>query len=178
MPDGGKIRIALQKEGGAGDGKTAGYLRLSVSDDGFGMDDETLKKAIEPFFSTKPVGKGTGLGLSMVHGLVVQLGGVFQLSSEVGKGTTATLLLPVASVPASTTAQPEADQGVSARAVTILVVDDDPLIASSAVNMLEDLGHTVIEANSAKRALEILEEGRPVDPVSYTHLTLPTILRV
>jgi CheY-like chemotaxis protein len=98
----------------------------------------------------------------MVHGLLVQLGGRFQLSSEPGKGTLATLLLPIASMPAAVAA-PEAKAPASARAATILVVDDDPLIASSAVNMLEDLGHTVLEANSAREALAILEKGQPVD---------------
>ena len=168
MPEGGKIHIAIEKQDAAPDqeGESAGYLCLSVSDTGSGMDQETLDKAIEPFFSTKPVGKGTGLGLSMVHGLVVQLGGRFHLSSEVGKGTVATLTLPVASAPAAIATQEagtDAEAAASIRTATILVVDDDPLIASSAVNMLEDLGHTVIEANSGKRALEILDEGQSVD---------------
>ena len=61
-----------------------------------GMPPEILKRAVEPFFSSKPLGKGTGLGLSMVHGLAVQLGGALQLTSAIGKGTTATLILPVA----------------------------------------------------------------------------------
>jgi CheY-like chemotaxis protein len=126
------------------------------------MDAETVKRAIEPFFSTKPVGKGTGLGLSMVHGLAVQLGGRLELSSTVGKGTTATLWLPIAEQPAPTETEPE-PQVVSGRSATILLVDDDPLVASGAVDMLEDLGHKVIEANSAKRALEILDRGQPVD---------------
>ena len=64
------------------------YLKLSVVDTGAGMTPDILKRAIEPFFSSKPFGKGTGLGLSMVHGLVVQLGGALELSSAVGKGTT------------------------------------------------------------------------------------------
>ena len=89
------------------------------------MTPEILKTAIEPFFSTKPLGKGTGLGLSMVHGLAVQLGGALQLSSTVGKGTTATLVLPVA------TAAPEAERRAgrctrSSRSAVILFVDDDP----------------------------------------------------
>ena len=78
----------------------ARYLKLSVIDTGTGMTPEILKRAIEPFFSSKPLGKGTGLGLSMVHGLAVQLGGALQLSSTVGKGTTATLMLPVATAAA------------------------------------------------------------------------------
>ena len=165
MPNGGKIHISVQRAGSASghDNSSECFLLLSVSDTGSGMDEETLKKAIEPFFSTKPVGKGTGLGLSMVHGLVVQLGGRLQLTSQVGKGTTATLWLPVASKPASVRAMSNSSEVTPVRAATILVVDDDSLIASSTVNMLEDLGHTVIEANSAKQALEILDQGQAID---------------
>ena len=84
-------------EGNHGQRLTPGqYLRVRVTDTGTGMDDATLAKAIEPFFSTKPAGKGTGLGLSMTHGLAMQLGGAFSLSSQVGVGTTATLWLPAA----------------------------------------------------------------------------------
>ena len=164
MPDGGEIKIGVEKED---DGKRAGlsakaYLRLSVADTGWGMDAATLKRAIEPFFSTKPPGKGTGLGLSMVHGLAVQLGGLLELSSKVGKGTTATLWLPIAATQ-STIEVPQIEELRESRKATILVVEDDPLIAMSTVDMLEDLGHTVVEANSGKRALEILEGGRSVD---------------
>jgi PAS domain S-box-containing protein len=164
MPSGGEIRITLRPEetGDRKDGEH-GCLLLSVADNGTGMDSETLARAIEPFFSTKPVGKGTGLGLSMVHGLAVQLGGRLLLESKVGQGTTATLRLPIA-VKKSDHADASSEEArASARAATILVVDDDQLIASSTVNMLEDLGHTVIEANSAKRALEIIDNGQTVD---------------
>jgi CheY-like chemotaxis protein len=164
MPDGGTLSISVEKEqvGAEKSLREGSYLKVQVSDTGSGMDTATLKKAVEPFFSTKPVGKGTGLGLSMVHGLAVQLGGLLELSSEVGKGTTATLWLPIAtnSLPVK---EPAVLQVTPGRPVTILVVDDDPLIAMSAVNMLEDLGHTAIEANSAQRALEILEAGQAVD---------------
>jgi CheY-like chemotaxis protein len=159
MPQGGKIDIS------AGFVAADNRLFVKVVDTGTGMDEETLKKAAEPFFSTKPVGKGTGLGLSMVHGLAVQLGGKFELASSLGEGTTATLWFPPADVETVVT-PPEADQKpeVSPAHVTILVVDDDPLIAAIAIDMLEDLGHRVIEANSAKRALEILgEEDHQID---------------
>jgi len=98
MPDGGSIEIRVDEYQAGNDPvlKPGRYLRLSVIDTGMGMTSEILKRAVEPFFSSKPLGKGTGLGLSMVHGLAVQLGGALQLSSTVGKGTTATLLLPVA----------------------------------------------------------------------------------
>ena len=165
MPNGGKIHISVRRAGSASghDNSSKDFVLLSVSDTGSGMDEGTLKKAIEPFFSTKPVGKGTGLGLSMVDGLVVQLGDRLQLTSQVGKGTTATLWLPVASKPASVRAMPNSSKVTPVRVATILVVDDDPLIANSTVNMLEDLGHTVIEANSARQALEILDQGQAVD---------------
>jgi PAS domain S-box-containing protein len=138
------------------------YLCLRLSDTGSGMDEATLKKAIEPFFSTKPTGKGTGLGLSMVHGLAVQLGGMLEIESTVGKGTTATLWLPIASEPAPVVAPKPAAPENGSRAI-ILVVDDDPLIAMSTVEMLEDLGHKAIECNSAAQALEVLKDGQTVD---------------
>ena len=164
MQGGGVISIRIDKAPAPpGMGlKDAEYLRLKLSDTGSGMDEETMKKAIEPFFSTKPTGKGTGLGLSMVHGLAVQLGGMLQLESTVGQGTTATLWLPMAATPAPIAEPTPVPMDTGSRA-TILVVDDDPLIAMSTVEMLEDLGHRVIEANSAAQALAILKDGQSVD---------------
>jgi signal transduction histidine kinase/DNA-binding response OmpR family regulator len=164
MPDGGSIEIAAeQSQTDKAKNLPAGsHIRIQVRDSGSGMDAETLKKAVEPFFSTKPLGKGTGLGLSMVHGLAVQLGGLLELSSELGKGTVATLWLPIATMPVATI-EPEAPQTANARAAIILVVDDDPLIAMSTVDMLEDLGHTAIEANSASQALAIVETEQALD---------------
>ncbi|MDY6964232.1 MAG: response regulator, partial [Pseudomonadota bacterium] len=146
--------------------------RLSVKDTGVGMDEQTLKKAIEPFFSTKPTGKGTGLGLSSVHGLATQLGGKFDLKSSPGCGTTATLWLPEAedlAIAPEFERTKEAESPPQEKVATILVVDDDPLIATSTVDMLEDLGHTVIGANSAREALEIIDAGRPLDLLMTDH---------
>jgi signal transduction histidine kinase len=164
MPEGGTICISLdQAAPPAGkDLDDPAYLRLRLSDTGCGMDDATLKKAIEPFFSTKPTGKGTGLGLSMAHGLAVQLGGMLELGSTVGQGTTATLWLPIADAPAPVAEAKPAPVENGNRAI-ILVVDDDPLIAMSTVEMLEDLGHKAIEANSGAEALEILKDGQVID---------------
>jgi PAS domain S-box-containing protein len=171
MQDGGSIDIKLARYRASGDAtlKAGDYLKVSVIDTGAGMNAETLKKAIEPFFSTKPLGKGTGLGLSMVHGLTVQLGGTLELSSVVGKGTTATLVLPV------TTKAPEiASPALMARNVNrsavILFVDDDPLIAMSTTEMLEDLGHRVIGANSGRHALDILKSEQPIDLMVTDHV--------
>jgi signal transduction histidine kinase/DNA-binding response OmpR family regulator len=164
MPDGGVIDIHVdQRQVECDDRLRPGtYLRIRIADTGSGMDEATLSKAIEPFFSTKPLGKGTGLGLSMTHGLAVQLGGRLQLTSEVGVGTVATLWLPMATKPAAEIEAAVIPSSVN-RVATILVVDDDPLIAMSTVDMLEDLGHVVIEANSGKRALEIIDAGRDID---------------
>jgi signal transduction histidine kinase/DNA-binding response OmpR family regulator len=171
MADGGSIDIRVARYRASGDPalESGDYLKLSVIDTGKGMTPEILKRAIEPFFSSKPLGKGTGLGLSMVHGLAVQLGGALQLSSTVGKGTTATLLLPVA------TALPEAESPVPSaqkvnRSAVILFVDDDPLIAMSTMEMLEDLGHHVIGVNSGLHALDILRSEQPIDLMMTDHV--------
>ena len=170
MPGGGTIDIEVGERSvmGKPNLRAGRYLLIKVSDTGCGMDAQILKMAVEPFFSTKPIGKGTGLGLSMVHGLAVQLGGLLDLASAPGKGTSATLWLPVAASPAKTVKRVAAPS-LPVRPATILVVDDDPLIAMSAADMLEDLGHTVISANSGKRALEILETGQAVDLLMTDH---------
>lgn len=175
MSDGGSVTIGLRYEPDVApsDGLSrGGYLCLSVRDTGSGMDADTLAKAVDPFFSTKELGKGTGLGLSMIHGLAVQLDGVFKLSSTVGEGTLAELWLPITSdilrvadeaeLPASSVRGPK----------TILLVDDDALIAMSSVDMLEDLGHRVFEANSGQQALEILAENHSVD-LMITDFSMP-----
>jgi signal transduction histidine kinase/CheY-like chemotaxis protein len=163
MPEGGAIEIKTDQARGNGKNlPAASYVRIQVCDTGSGMDSATLQKAVEPFFSTKPLGKGTGLGLSMVHGLAVQLGGLLELSSQIGKGTVATLWLPIATMPAASVELPSVETAPG-RAAIILVVDDDPLIAMSTVDMLEDLGHTVIEANSGKQALAIVDAGQSLD---------------
>lgn len=138
---------------------TAGdYVCLSVTDSGHGMDAETLAKASEPFFTTKGVGKGTGLGVPMVQGFAEQLGGKLVLKSAPGQGTRAEILLPVAreglQQPAS---QASPEVAVAPRTLSILVVDDDPLILMNAVDMLEELGQTVSQASSGIEALELLQ---------------------
>ena len=171
MPDGGRIDIGVAEYQAKGDAALVPgqYLKLSVADTGSGMSPEVLKRAIEPFFSTKQVGKGTGLGLSMVHGLAVQLGGTLQLKSTLGKGTRATLVLPVATVAPETASSSPVAEKIKRKAV-ILFVDDDPLIAMSTTEMLEDLGHRVIGANSGQDALDILKSELPLDLMMTDHM--------
>jgi CheY-like chemotaxis protein len=171
MPDGGSIEIRIRDDQADEEARLppGQYLALSVIDTGEGMSAETLKRAVEPFFSSKPVGKGTGLGLSMVHGLAVQLGGALQLSSEVGVGTTATLILPVATqLPKAQASIPVRRQ--AGRSAVILFVDDDPLIAMSTTEMLEDLGHRVIGVSSGLHALDIIRSGQQIDLMVTDHV--------
>ena len=168
MHDGGDIILAAREENVAAshNGLEVGkYIRLSVTDRGEGMDEETLRKAAEPFFTTKGVGKGTGLGLSMVHGFAEQSGGRLILYSQKGRGTTAELWLPVAKTSAQPAAVAQAVPARGHRPLTVLAVDDDALVLLNTVGMLEDLGHTVLETYSGKEALEILRREDSVDLV-------------
>jgi signal transduction histidine kinase/ActR/RegA family two-component response regulator len=172
MPQGGQLTIEAGRDeaAGANAGLTDGeFIRVVVTDSGSGMDEATLKRATEPFFTTKGVGKGTGLGLPMVHGLVVQSGGAMQIASQIGQGTSVQLWLPVDrldAVPKSTMLEDRVQAVLSCR---VMVVDDDPLILSSTAAMLEDLGHIVIEASSATSALEILRADAKVDVIVTDH---------
>lgn len=166
MPEGGTITIGARHEP-AGAGVRLGLPRrshvvLSVSDTGLGMDEDTRRRAIEPFFSTKGVGKGTGLGLSMVHGLAAQLGGALDIRSVVGMGTTIELWLPLASgsVPSAGAASGEAEpQGAG----IVLLVDDEELVRASTAGMLADLGYEVVEADSGEAAFLLVQQGLKPD---------------
>ena len=142
------------------------YIRLSVIDDGTGMDADTLARAVEPFFSTKETGRGTGLGLSMVHGLAAQLGGAFALTSEPGEGTRADLYLPIAEdgVAAATDA-PRVPLRALGRALTVLLIDDEEIVRIATAEMIRDLGHEVIEASGGAEALGKLAAGLRIDAV-------------
>jgi PAS domain S-box-containing protein len=180
MPDGGVITISARRrtlsEGQISDLPSGDYMCLSVKDEGEGMDAETLEKATQPFFTTKGVGKGTGLGLPMIQGLMAQSGGRLILNSTVGRGTMAELWLPLAHEddldelelePVIEFAAPE-----PFKPLTVLAVDDDSLVLMNTVLMLEDLGHTTMEAQSAVEALQVLELG-PLPDVVITDHAMP-----
>jgi len=178
MPDGGAVDVTVEAcrisgQTGLADGD---YVAIVVTDSGKGMDPVTLRRAVEPFFSTKGVGKGTGLGLSMIHGLALQLNGALQLTSTVGRGTTARLLLPaindgqVETAERGSSAAPTSS--IDATPSHILVVDDDALIAMSTVDMIEDLGHRTLEAHSGAKALEIIESDVRID-LMITDYSMP-----
>ncbi|MET3889062.1 signal transduction histidine kinase [Bosea sp. OAE506] len=162
MPDGGTIIIEAKQV----QDRESGQQRvcLSVSDDGEGMDEGTLARATEPFFTTKGVGKGTGLGLSMVYGFAEQSGGRFSLTSEVGRGTTAEIILPISESGSDVVPVLPTDEhkqvGLEGRRLTILAVDDDALVLMNTGDLLEDLGHDVVLAHSGREALDQLSQRR------------------
>ena len=172
MPEGGQIILAARdavvttdEPGGL---KAGRYCCISVSDNGEGMDQGTLSRAMEPFFTTKGPGKGTGLGLPMIHGLAQQSGGRFTLKSRVGEGTTAELWLPAAEEVTSILGQRRSPSPEPARQrplLVVLAVDDDGLVLTNTIAMLQDIGHTVIGATSGKAALEILRQENVIDLV-------------
>ena len=173
MSDGGTLRISAAGETippGHRSGLNPGaYVRLSVADTGTGMDEATLARAVEPFFSTKGIGKGTGLGLSMVHGLASQLGGALVLSSKPGLGTNVELWLPQAPEPTETEPDPVAPAAGSGKG-TVLLVDDEVLIRMSTADMLAEAGYEVVEASSAEEALKLFDGGAHIDMLVTDHM--------
>ncbi|HET9395528.1 MAG TPA: ATP-binding protein, partial [Nitrospiraceae bacterium] len=173
MPEGGTLRISAAPEictaSSRSDLPPGNYVRLSVADNGVGMDELTAARAIEPFFSTKGIGKGTGLGLSMVHGLVAQLGGALRIHSKPGLGTNVDLWLPQSSDAPSTEDDPAASGNV-ANCGTALLVDDEEFVRITTADMLMDLGYRVIEAASAEAALEVMGAASAIDLVVTDHL--------
>jgi PAS domain S-box-containing protein len=176
MGDVGVVLICAERHAvreGEADPLPAGdYIRLAVKDSGEGMDEQTLARAREPFFTTKGISKGTGLGLSMVHGFAEQSGGALLLRSRRGVGTTAEILLPVAVAKIDAQVGDGAHAGLERRqagALTVLAVDDDTLVLMNTVAMLEELGHQVVSANSGQGALEILARQEPIDLILTDH---------
>jgi CheY-like chemotaxis protein len=167
MPRGGVINIEAHEQELAETNAFAlpagRYAVLSITDHGEGMDETTLLRAREPFFTTKCVGKGTGLGLSMVHSMAEQSGGRFVLKSKRGEGTTATLWFPAISGATSTHPEKDDNPSVLAKQPAVLVVEDDALVLLNTAAMLEDLGHRVTTAYSGKEALQILRSGEAFD---------------
>ncbi len=172
MPDGGELRIAAAADDAPPPSLPPGrYVRLSVSDTGSGMDAETLRRAVEPFFSTKGLGRGTGLGLSMVHGLAAQSGGRLEIASAPGQGTQATLWLPVsADVARAGRAEADNDAPQAPWAASLLLVDDEELVRASTAESLRDLGYDVVEVGSATEALAKVRAGLRPDALITDHM--------
>lgn len=175
MPSGGCLTIRLGLDDGGEKHLPTGQRRIfvGVEDTGVGMDQATLARATQPFFTTKGPGKGTGLGLSMVYGLAAQSGGELKIDSEPGRGTRVLVFLPLAgkdSAPQPRVASAPAP--VQSSPLSILLVDDDPLVLVGTSAMLEDLGHSVTSATCPMEALTCLETGAAPD-VIVTDYAMP-----
>lgn len=174
MPQGGTLHISVTHASmAAGEHsslKAGGYTRLCVTDTGFGMDEETVKRAIEPFFSTKGVGHGTGLGLSMAHGLAAQLGGALTIDSQPGEGTAICLWLPESPQPVCKSQSISPATQMRCPGGIVLLVDDEELVRQSAAQMLADLGYQVRTAGSAGEAKALIDTGLKFDLLITDHL--------
>jgi CheY-like chemotaxis protein len=130
-----------------------GYALISVTDTGIGIDEKTKEKIFDPFFTTKEVGKGTGLGLSMIYGIVKQHEGYIDVKSEIGKGTTFNIYLPL--IDSTFEKQKEKASHPPKRGTeTILVADDEPAVGSLVKKILEEFGYKVLEARDGEKAIE------------------------
>lgn len=179
MPDGGTIAIDISSREMANspDLPAGSFVSIAVRDTGTGMDEDTLNHALEPFFTTKGVGKGTGLGLSMVHGFAAQSGGDLLLSSSVGHGTTAEILLPAATEQPAKAPIALQRENRKTDPLTILAVDDDALVLMNTVDMLVELGHRITAAASGIEALQLLNSSGPFDLV-ITDQAMPGMLGI
>jgi PAS domain S-box-containing protein len=180
MPDGGKLtiettnaRLDAAYTSRQGDVEPGDYVVIGISDTGSGMAADVVAKAIDPFFTTKPVGKGSGLGLSMVYGFAKQNRGHLRIYSEVGHGTTVKLYLPRA-LQDAVILEKAARDAPRGQGETILVVEDDATVRMILSDVLEDLGYNVLLASDARPAIPILQSDRRID-LMVSDVMLPHI---
>ena len=161
MPDGGTLtlrasNVAVRAATPALPVAPGDYVCIAVTDTGSGMSEETMRRAFEPFYTTKDVGRGSGLGLSQVHGFAVQSGGAVTLGSRLGTGTTVTLYLPRAAERPVEALEPVVGGESHGAGETILLVDDEALVRKGIAAALTDCGYDVIEARNGEEALEVI----------------------
>ncbi len=167
MPSGGTITISAHNQTIPGPGGDD-FVAIGVEDTGQGIAPDVLDKIFDPFFTTKPVGKGTGLGLSQVHGFAYQAGGTVSVKSELGKGTKVTMLLPRQRIGR----WPEKIDGWEVGGSgTVLLVEDNPDVASVSLNLLEQLGYNVYKVPDAETALREIER-KDIDLV-FSDIVMP-----
>jgi CheY-like chemotaxis protein/anti-sigma regulatory factor (Ser/Thr protein kinase) len=171
MPSGGTITVSAHNSvvrENKGHDQPGDFVAISVVDVGSGIPPDVLAKIFDPFFTTKPVGKGTGLGLSQVHGFAHQAGGLVKVESELGKGTKVTILLPREH--SGPLAERHNVPEVSGSG-TVLLVEDNPDVASVSATLLEQLGYTVRRVADAEAALREIERNN-VDMV-FSDIVMP-----
>ncbi len=180
MPKGGRLRMAATAvrvdAGWAGrnpDAREGSFVCLSVMDQGTGMDAATLKRIFEPFFTTKPPGKGTGMGLASVFGIIRQHRGWIEVESEVGKGTTFRVFLPVSDRKAEVAKTVAKSNPANSAGATILLVEDEEELRTLARRLLSRNGFTVLEAQDGPGALSVCRERHGKIDVVLTDVVMP-----
>ena len=168
MPDGGAIKISAENVRLDDEANKGDFVVIRVSDTGAGIPPDIVQKVFEPFFTTKPVGKGTGLGLSQVHGFAYQAGGLVSLCSELGKGTTVTMSLPR---DATGIVSDKSPGPAASGSGTILLVEDNPDVATASTGLLEQLGYAVRWVSNAEEALAEID-GEGIDLV-FSDIVMP-----
>jgi len=179
MPDGGSLKIDVQEtileteQFNGGELLAAGnYLEIRIADTGIGMTEDVLSHAFDPFFTTKQVGEGTGLGLSMVYGFARQSGGVTNIESEPGVGTTVIMTLPTTDRVATRNEAEKPISKITDSQGTILVVEDDPDVRTTTCSMLKMVGYDVLQSEDGRSALEMLSEHENIDLV-FSDVVMP-----
>ena len=179
MPGGGKLTISVKSRmlaeiltAGSVSVPPGDYVEISVRDIGSGMSAETLSHVFEPFFTTKAVGEGSGLGLSMVFGYVRQSGGYLLLDSEIDKGTTVTIILPVSEDVETAVGERLQTEAAIAGEGVVLVVEDDSILLRTTVASIRSIGYEPVFARDAGSALKVLAENRNVD-LLFTDVVMP-----
>ena len=156
MPEGGRILIETENRPAAGpDSPALGWVLLRVSDTGTGIDERTMKRIFEPFFTTKDHGKGTGLGLATVFGIVNQSGGEISVESELGRGTTFTILFPGVADDRAETRPEKVPAGKQGSGETILLLEDEPQVREFITLVLTNAGYTVLAAGNGREGVEV-----------------------
>jgi len=164
MPSGGHLYIQTQNEridepkSQLMNLPSGNYVKISVRDTGMGMDEMTMQKIFDPFFSTKMRGKGTGLGLATVYGIIQNHGGIINVDSQNGKGATFTIYLPGSTK--TPRIKTEKKTAINKGNETLLLVDDEAIVVEVTSAMLEEFGYQVLVANSGKDAIEIYKRNQ------------------
>lgn len=180
MPGGGELTIKVDcVDLDAGltarhlDAQPGRHVLVSVTDVGVGMDEATLAKAFDPFFTTKDVAERTGLGLSMVYGFVKQSGGIIEVQSEPGRGSTFQLYFPCAEVTAKADRAVPAVEESPGGSETVLVVEDEASIRALLVDQLQEFGYTVLQAPNAQDSLSLVQKHSGVIDLVITDIVMP-----